>query len=190
MKEIWKDILEYEKYQISNLGRVKRKKRIFSNNRWKKRILKEMLIRPFIAKSGHLRVCLTIDGKKKNESIHRLVAKAFIPNPENKPQINHIDCDPANNNVNNLEWCTQRENTVHAIQNGLIDINELKMRLEKGRKLGSEHGMSKLIEKEIIKIKKMLKKGIKQTEIAKIFNVDATNISCIARNKTWKHIKI
>lgn len=62
---------------------------------------------------------LSKDGKVKNESIHRLVAQAFIPNPDSKPQVNHIDCNTLNNNVSNLEWCTAKENTVHAWKNGM-----------------------------------------------------------------------
>lgn len=73
-------------------------------------------------KGGKYRVTtIQVDGKQKHLYIHRLVAKAFIPNPHNKPQINHKDGDPSNNHVSNIEWCTPSENMQHAYKNGLID---------------------------------------------------------------------
>ena len=70
---------------------------------------------------GYLNTCLYANGGYKMLCIHQLVAKAFIPNPNNKPQINHIDCDKTNNHVNNLEWVTQSENIRHAFDNGRYD---------------------------------------------------------------------
>jgi len=98
MQEIWKDIEGYEGlYQVSNLGNVKSIK----NNIIKK---------PSKLPKGYLQICLNKNGKLKYISIHRLVAQAFIPNPNNLPCVNHKDCNPQNNNINNLEWCTYKEN--------------------------------------------------------------------------------
>lgn len=74
---------------------------------------------PFLTKRGYFRVELQcVDGKKKKELVHRLVAKAFLFNPTNKPVVNHIDSNPLNNNVSNLEWCTHKENSEHSWREG------------------------------------------------------------------------
>lgn len=92
--EIWKDIDGYEnKYEISTFGRVKSVK----NN---------LIMKPMIARNGYLIACLWKNNKQSKVCIHRLVAQAFIPNPNNYPEINHIDENKENNNVENLEWCT------------------------------------------------------------------------------------
>lgn len=97
MEEIWKDIKDYEgHYQVSNLGNV----RSIKNN-------KKILLKPYknVKRSGYLEVYLRLPGSKKTFKIHRLVAQAFIENPNNLPQINHKDENKEHNNVNNLEWC-------------------------------------------------------------------------------------
>ena len=99
MTEIWKNIEGYEgKYQVSNLGRVKRM------------IGQEKVLHPKKHRNGHLQIGLHKDKKRKTMYIHRLVAQAFIPNPDNLPCVNHKDENPNNNNVDNLEWCTQKYN--------------------------------------------------------------------------------
>lgn len=100
MKEIWKDIEEYEGlYQISNLGRVK------SFPRKGTHTTKERIIKFAKSNKGYLIAILKNNDVQKAFSVHRLVAKAFIPNPNNLPQVNHKDENKENNNVNNLEWC-------------------------------------------------------------------------------------
>ncbi len=99
MVEVWKDIEGYEgRYQISNLGNVKS---LMYRGKGCERNLT-----PKVNNCGRLWVELFLNGKKKQFLIHRLVAKAFIPNPQNLPQINHIDENTKNNCVENLEWCT------------------------------------------------------------------------------------
>lgn len=99
MTEIWKNIEGYEgKYQVSNLGRVK------------SMIGQEKVLHPKKHRNGHLQIGLHKDKKRKTMYIHRLVAQAFIPNPDNLPCVNHKDENPNNNNVDNLEWCTQKYN--------------------------------------------------------------------------------
>ena len=105
--EKWKDIKGYEGYyQISNLGRVKSLSRDVGSNRCKK----ETIMKTSIDKDGYECMVLSKDGKQKYVRIHRLVAQAFIPNPNNLPQVNHKDENKGNNNVENLEWCTTTYN--------------------------------------------------------------------------------
>lgn len=118
--EIWKDIPGYEgRYQISNKGQVKSLPRYVSNHTGKL-LVKEKILAQRPDFKGYMRIDLKDNcGKKHYFGIHRLVATAFIPNPENKPQINHIDGNKANNNIDNLEWCTNSENQKHAYRMGL-----------------------------------------------------------------------
>lgn len=122
MVEEWKDVVGYEGvYEVSNYGRVRthKNKTTYTSRHgirhWKQRILKEK------AKNNRdVRISLWKDGKSKDYLVHRLVAEAFIPNPANKPTVNHIDGNPRNNYVENLEWATYQENNNHAFDNKLI----------------------------------------------------------------------
>ncbi len=111
MQEIWKDIKNYPKYQVSNLGRVKS---LNYNSTGLSKVMK-------LAKTtkGYLCVCFYKDKKSHVKPVHRVVAEAFLPNLDNKPQVNHINGDKTNNRVDNLEWCDNQYNQEHAIKNGL-----------------------------------------------------------------------
>lgn len=108
-QEIWKDVKGYEGlYQISNFGNLKSLERKVRD--WKgERTVKESLM-CFTVRSGYYNVVLRKQGHRESKQIHRLVAEAFIPNPESKPIVNHKDFNRKNNCVENLEWCTQKEN--------------------------------------------------------------------------------
>ncbi|WP_039242623.1 NUMOD4 domain-containing protein [Clostridium botulinum] len=119
--EKWKDIKGYEGiYQISNYGRVK--SLIGFNGH--KYIKREKILAPYKQRTNknysRSVVRLLRNGDKKDFKVHRLVANAFIPNPNNYNVVNHIDGNPLNNRVDNLEWCTQKMNVNHAIENELI----------------------------------------------------------------------
>ena len=118
MTEIWRDIKGYEGiYQISNFGRVKSVERIATNNKHGGvRIIKEKILTPNDNGNGYKIVCLRKPKQRKNFYMHRLVATAFIPNPKNLRYVNHKDYNKSNNNVTNLEWCTQKENIQHSIE--------------------------------------------------------------------------
>lgn len=123
---IWKDIVGYEGiYEVSNDGQVRTHKdkktytKRHGERKWKQRILKEKN-----TKGRDARVDLWKNGKPKSFLVHRLVAYAFIPEVEGKHSINHIDGNPRNNKVENLEWCNHLENNRHAFENSLMNTNK------------------------------------------------------------------
>lgn len=110
MKEIWVDVKDYVGlYQVSNLGRVKSLDR-YVNGNGMMQLKKGKLLKLQVSKSGYLYVCLCNNGKEKLCRVNRLVAEAFLPNPDNLPQVNHKDEDKTNNSVDNLEWCDNKYN--------------------------------------------------------------------------------
>lgn len=128
-KEMWKPIQGYEGlYEISNLGRIKSLERCVENNGGKQ-IIKEKILKthPNQYRNNYCQVSLCKDGIVKKHQVHRLVAQAFIKNPNNLPQINHKDENPTNNEVSNLEWCTAKYNSNYGNHN----INVSKSRSKK-----------------------------------------------------------
>lgn len=122
--EVWKDIEGYEGlYQVSNLGRVKSLKR-FVNCKNGKRTVNEKILIQHDNTHGYCAVILSKNCKTKNCTVHRLVAKAFIPNLENKEDINHINGVKTDNYVDNLEWVTRRENIIHSWNMGLSKYHD------------------------------------------------------------------
>lgn len=113
MNNEWKPVVGYEGfYEISDNGEIKS-------------LIKNRLLKPCIHKKGYLVVTLTKGNAHKHYYVHRLVAAAFIPNIDNKEQVNHIDGNKHNNCVENLEWCNDAENRMHAYKNGLRKMEEL-----------------------------------------------------------------
>ena len=105
MSEVWKDIPVYDGiYEASTLGRIRSK-------------VTGRLAHTFKSEKGYIVAKIFLNGQCKNEKIHRLVAMTFLPNPNNLPQVNHKDYNRANNNVDNLEWCTCEQNIQHSLIN-------------------------------------------------------------------------
>ncbi len=170
MPETWKDVVGYEgRYQVSSMGRIKS----FPNKtRNGERILKNLL-------SGNVPyyyIDLVKDAKTHRKTIHRIVAEAFIPNPENKPQVNHIDGDKRNNRFDNLEWNTRSENQLHSIRTGL--------RTAKGVK----NSQAKLDEVGVKVIREAIAAGYPRKEIAKYFNISQPTLCDIYKRRSWAHV--
>lgn len=173
MEEIWRDVVGFERfYSVSNLGKIRSNKRLVSNNRY----LTEgqcnlKIIYPRIKKLGNCKgystITLSKDKKSKTYRLCRIVAEAFILNPENKPQVNHIDGNKLNDNILNLEWVTAKENVRHAFENNL-NIS----------KKGSEH-------KSSIKVINQSNNMIFDTirEASDFINISESQLSRILRGK-------
>lgn len=146
--EQWKYVKGFEGiYHVSSCGRVRSldraKKRDFSGRRVDGRIMTASL-----NKKGYLTVHLSKDTKERRIPVHRLVAQAFIPNPDAKEQVNHIDGDKQNNNVGNLEWVTNEENMAHAIAHGLINISPM---LDASHRIKSWEAATAACKKKVIR---------------------------------------
>jgi hypothetical protein len=188
-KEIWKDIPGYEGYyQVSNIGRIKGlERKVPHPTCGGEMTVHEKILSLQTTSTQVKQVSLSRNGNTKRPSVHRLVAAAFIPNPKKKPCINHKDGDRTNNKVNNLEWCTHSENTIHAYENGLFpdDMNS-----------GSKNGRSKLNEAQVKEIRTRFKKADKQTtfikdiyqELMRDYGVSRSTIRRVIKGTHWQKV--
>ena len=130
--EHWRDIAGYEGlYQVSDFGDVRSLGRWVNGMNDSKRFVKCRVLKPQKDGGGYLIVSLYKDGKIKTHTVHRLVAEAFIPNPENLTEINHIDEDKTNNVVTNLEWCNRKYNINHGTRNKRVSASMTNGKLSK-----------------------------------------------------------
>ena len=170
MKEIWKIIDNFPNYQISNFGRVM--------SLVKKD--KPLIRTPHITGGGYYSIKLhrKVEGKKVIERryIHRLVAEAFIPNPLNRTEINHIDGDKTNNHITNIEWITHSENMKHSYKLGLHSCLDMR---------GINHPRVKLSEEDVRDIRRRIDSG---TKIGKEYGITRQQVNNIRRGKSWKHL--
>jgi len=177
-KEIWKDIPSYEgSYQVSNHSRIRSLDRIVPHKRQGSKFIDGQIMKTTHDTKGYLQVHLS-GTRNSHHSAHRIIARAFIPNPENKPQVNHRNGVKDDNRIENLEWCTQSENMRHALDTGI-----------KVAPKGEMSGGAKLKRDQVLAIRTRYNEGgITHRELAIIYGVDRTNIGCILSCKTWKHI--
>jgi len=166
--EIWKDVVGFEGiYIVSNKERVRRiMHRTHPTNK---------LMTNTLTPSGYVCVSLTANGKGKYSLLHIVVAKAFIPNPLNLPEVNHIDGNKANNKAENLEWNTSLENIQHAWKTGLSTP-----------KKGESHSQSVLTEKDVLEIRAI--KGMTKRDIGKLYNIGEAMVGKIIHRHRWTHI--
>ena len=174
MKEEWRDIKGYEgKYQISNLGNVKSLERRV--NTWcSYKTLYEMILKKSVSNNGYLYVRL----QSKTKLIHRLVAEAFIPNPENKPQVNHKNEVKQDNRVENLEWVTAKENINYG--------TNIKRRADTQRRLGNQIN-NKSTSKKVICIEKQKIFESINDAVRKGFGKDCSAITKCCKGKLNNH---
>ena len=177
MIEEWKDIHDYDGfYQISNFGRVK------TTGGWCGSVKRKESIRSItFTKDGYAKIRLNHKGKDKTYRVHRLVAEHFIPNPENKSTVNHIDGDKTNNHVDNLEWADRSEQMIHAYKMGL-----------KTSRVGSDNSNAKLTPEEIREIRKTYVKQSKEfgtIALGKKYGVTNRVIGLIVKGDSYKNIE-
>lgn len=184
-EEAWKPVVGYEgKYEISNHGKIR------SLNYHSTGLTRELKKR--LDRYGYPCILLSCGKSRKHHTIHRLVAEAFIPNPENKSEVNHIDGDKQNNHVSNLEWVTMKENQRHAWAHGLK---------EKSREESSKRGKTDKTIKRLALYNEQRKKPIvarnvstgeeivfsTQREAARAINGDQGNINRVLRGEVSQH---
>jgi hypothetical protein len=176
--ETWKPVSGYDGYyEVSSNGRVRSLDRIIDHPLVQVRHGKMLKQTP--NHKGYMRVSLNKNGNKKQEFVHKLVAQSFIYNIKRNPQINHIDGNKLNNNVENLEWCTNKENCQHAA----------KLKLRSPIK-GSSHHNTVLSEEQVIDLKQKRKEGWSYLRLMSFFNITKNNVASICTGRTWKHLNI
>lgn len=173
--EIWKDIKGYEgSYQVSNLGNVKSLDREMMVNGGIKQYYSQVR-KPSVMKDGYLAMTLWRDSKGKSLRVSRLVAAAFLENPDGYDQVNHKDGIKENNNVDNLEWCSSSQNAQHALRVGL-------------RKSGENHSCSKLTNFQVRQVPNLLAQGFSQKYISNLYGVSYSTIKNICQGRKWQFL--
>ena len=165
-KEVWKDVVGYEGlYEVSNLGRVKSLRRNI--------IMKQKIVK------GYNMLTLTKAGKQKGETVSRLVGRAFIPNPENKPQINHIDENKQNNHVDNLEWVTAKENANHGTRPDRL--RKISIENKSHKHLFKNEGLRKLSESRKVLVRQI---DVETGEVINVFPSRAEANEFLGKKRT------
>lgn len=162
-------------YEINNVGIVRGVNRIKDCKKAGSQKVVGVILKPKKQKNGYVVFVLCKNAKHKTFLAHRLVAKHFIPNLENKPCVNHKDLDKTNNHVSNLEWCTYQENMNHSDKNGRVHR-------------GDKNPHSVLKEAFIPNIRKLARNGESYPKIANLYGVTRSTIGCVVRRESWKHV--
>lgn len=185
MREIWKPVVGFEtSHEVSSRGRVRSLCRRFIGGRTRldgspsTMTAKGRVLSVRINKRGYAVVDISDQQRRRGRVVHKVVAEAFIgPAPSIKHEVNHLDGNKLNNCVENLEWCTPKENSQHAYDTGL----KVPMR-------GTQHSTAKLDEQKVREVRTLLAHGMSQRAIARIFGVTNPQIHRIAAGKSWVHV--
>ena len=179
-QEEWKDVHGYVGYyQVSNLGNVRSVDRYVNNHKGDKAFRKGKPLTKSLDDKGYVRYTFRMGKSKKMKRGHRLVAEAFIPNPNQHTIINHKDGNKQNNHISNLEWCTHRHNSQHAESMGLV--NHVK---------GSNHYKATTTENDVRAMRRLYAKGEHtQKQIAEIFSINSNTIKHILARRSWPGIE-
>lgn len=181
-KEIWLPVVRYEGYYaVSNQGRIKavgafiKHDGNFNGGYYKKVKIREHRIDRY----GYCLIKLCRDGKCKTLKVHRLVAAAFIANPNKYPQVDHVDGNKQNNNVENLNWVSAAENMKRAWNTGLKNNHYL-------RGEGSPH--AKITKDKVLELRLQYAAGYSRVELANLYKISSSMVRDIVTNKTWNYV--
>ena len=173
--EIWKPVPGFEAYHISNTGNIKRIAGYDSAGLWRKE--RTLHPTPCGDKRNYYGTSLTVNGKSYHKRIHRLVAEAFIPNPDSLPHVNHKDGNGFNNHVDNLEWTTQQGNVRHAHETGLTQMR------------GEDNVKAKITEDDVREIRRLYnEEGMSKLAISRLYPISDAMVGNIVRGDNWTHI--
>lgn len=168
MNEVWKPVSVNNAYEISNKGRVRSLPGRFKKSK------QPVEIKGWISFHGYRKIELCNSGKRTVVSLHQLIARAFIPNPDNKPEVNHIDGNKLNNDILNLEWVTRAENAKHAGKTGLM------------RPLhGVRNHFAKLTEDQVLLIRQS---PLPTASLSSMYNVSRSTVNRIRNGYNWKKL--
>lgn len=171
--EMWRPCPGYEtSYEVSSLGSVRSIDRIAGKRRG---VVKSKILKPYINRRGYLEVRLFAQSSSLPRVVHRLVAKAFIDNPNSLPQVNHIDGNKFNNVSDNLEWMNNSENQKHAYKLGL-----------QPSRAGEKNSKAKITDKDVTLLKQLYNSGKNIVEVSKTMNISLDSTRQIIYGRTWK----
>lgn len=171
--EMWRPCPGYETlYEVSSLGSVRSIDRIVGKRRG---VVKSKILKPYVNRRGYLEVRLFTQSSPLPRVVHRLVAKAFIDNPNSLPQVNHIDGNKFNNASDNLEWINNSENQKHAYKLGL-----------QPSRAGENNSKAKITDKDVTLLKQLYNSGKSVVEVSNIMNVSLDSTRQIIYGRTWK----
>ena len=178
MKNCWYPLKDYEGfYEITREGHIRSIDRFIREGRT---FIKGKVMTPHIDYKGYVRVHLSKNGKNKGERVHRLIAKTFIENPENLPEVNHIDSNKQNNSIENLEWVTTKQNSEHFFTKGNYK--------ERNAKLSRENNpRARLTWNDVHLIRKLKEEyNFKNKTLSWLFDISVSQIKMIVSYRQWK----